>query len=44
MKTILAGFAGIVVLAVIANYALNSAGFSSQDKFSSDSVRLEDSY
>lgn len=44
MKTILTGFAGIVVLAFIAHYALNGAGFSSQSKFSGDSVRLDEAH
>ncbi len=41
MKAIITSFAAIIVLAVAANYALDQAGFSSQEKLSGNSVRLE---
>ena len=40
MKTMLIAFVSIVVIAVIADQALNAAGFSAADIFSLDSVRL----
>ena len=41
MKAMVAGFAAIIVLAVVADYALKQAGFSSQEKYSGNAVRLD---
>lgn len=41
MKAMLAGFAAIVLLSIAANYALQQAGFSAEEKFSGSSVRLD---
>jgi len=41
MKAMFVGFIAIVVIAVGAWYGLGQLGFSSQEQFSSDSVRLE---
>ena len=41
MKAILSGFAAIVILSVAAYYGLQQAGFSSEDVFSSENVRLD---
>ncbi len=41
MKAILSGFAAIVILSVAAYYGLQQAGFSSEDIFSSENVRLD---
>ena len=41
MKAMLAGFAAIIIISLLAFVGLNQAGFSSQDTFSSDSVRLD---
>ena len=38
----LIAFAAIVVIAVGANYTLNQAGFSSQDRTAGTAVRLDD--
>ncbi len=44
MKALVAGFAAVIVLAVVANYALKEAGFSSEEKFSGNSVRLDSAH
>lgn len=41
MKAILAGFAATIVIAIAANFGLAEIGFSAQDRYSSDSVRLD---
>jgi hypothetical protein len=41
MKAMIAGFAATVVIAVVAHFALQNAGFSAQDQSVSPSVRLE---
>ena len=41
MKAMLSGFAAMIVLGVGAWYALDEIGFSSADRFSSPSVRLD---
>ena len=41
MKAILTGVIAIALISVAAYYGLNGVGYSSQDKFSSDSVRVE---
>lgn len=41
MKTMLAAFAAIVIIAVAASFILGNAGFSSQERGSSASVRLD---
>ncbi len=41
MKAMFAGFAAMIVLGVGAWYALDYMGFSSAERFSSPSVRLE---
>ncbi|KIN70313.1 hypothetical protein Z945_3689 [Sulfitobacter noctilucae] len=42
MKAMLAALTAIVVIAVGSNLILNEAGFSSQDRGSGPSVRLDD--
>ncbi|MFU1477976.1 hypothetical protein ACM25N_09810 [Roseovarius sp. C7] len=41
MKAILTGFIAIALISVGAYYALNGVGYSSQEKFSGDNVRVE---
>ncbi len=41
MKAMLAGFAAIIVITVAAWYGLGQAGFSSQDVYSSQNVRID---
>ncbi len=41
MKAMLTAFVAIAVIAVGANMILSQAGFSAQDRVSSDSVRLD---
>ena len=41
MKAMLTGFATMIVIAVGAYYLLHQMGFSSQEVYSSDNVRLE---
>lgn len=41
MKAMLTGFAAIVVIGVVAYYALDRAGFSSEQVYSNDNVRLD---
>jgi hypothetical protein len=41
MKPMLSGFAAIVLIGVVAWYALGQAGFSSREVQSSESVRLD---
>ncbi len=40
MKAMLAGFVGIFVVAILVNLGLGQMGFSSSDRFSSESTRL----
>lgn len=40
MKTMLIAFVSIVVIAVVADFALNEAGFSAAERFSLKDVRL----
>ena len=42
MKAMYTAFLASAVIAIGAYYALNEAGFSSQDRMASDSVRLGD--
>jgi len=41
MRTILLAFAGVILIAIVADYALELAGFSSQEQYSSHNVRLD---
>ncbi|MEL7115880.1 MAG: hypothetical protein AAGP08_09855 [Pseudomonadota bacterium] len=41
MKAMFAGFAAMIVISIGAYYALGEAGFSSEDTFSNDNVRLD---
>ncbi|GLT11082.1 hypothetical protein PVW51_08325 [Sulfitobacter sp. PR48] len=41
MKVMFAGFAGIMVIGVVAYFGLHEMGFSSQDVYSSGNVRLD---
>ncbi|AHD08450.1 MULTISPECIES: hypothetical protein [Phaeobacter] len=41
MKAMLTGFAAIIVIAAGANFALDQAGFASQEVHSGPSVRLD---
>ena len=41
MKTMLAAFATALVIAVVAQVGLQNAGFTSAERFSADSVRLD---
>ncbi|WP_259996573.1 hypothetical protein [Sulfitobacter sp. S223] len=41
MKAMLMGFASIVVIAAVAYFGLHEMGFSSQDVYSGDNVRLD---
>ncbi|WP_272490877.1 hypothetical protein [Mesobacterium pallidum] len=41
MKAMFAGFAAMIVISVGAYYGLHEIGFSSQDRYSGDNVRLE---
>ncbi|WP_284438318.1 hypothetical protein [Thalassococcus arenae] len=41
MKAMWAGFAGVVVIAFAAHFALGEMGFSSQEVYSGANVRLE---
>ena len=41
MKSMLAGFAAVILLAVAAWYGLHELGFSAQDAYSGPNVRLE---
>ncbi len=43
MKAMLSGFAAMVIVAVGANIALNEIGFSSEERFSSPSTRIDSS-
>ena len=40
MKAMLAGFAAIAIIAVVASFALEQAGFSAADQATGDAVRL----
>ncbi len=40
MKAMLAGFTAIVVISLVAYYGLEQTGFSSEDVYSGDNVRL----
>ncbi|MGH1412558.1 MAG: hypothetical protein ACRBB0_03635 [Pelagimonas sp.] len=40
MKAMWAGFAATVIIAIAANFALAQIGFSSEDRYSGASVRL----
>ena len=40
MKAMLAGFAAIVAISVVAHFGLDRAGFSSEDVYSNENVRL----
>jgi len=42
MKAMLTAFAAIALIAVGANFILGNAGFSSEERSSSSSVRLDD--
>ena len=42
MKPMLTAFAAIVLIAIGANFLLGNAGFSSEDRLSGLSVRLDD--
>ena len=41
MKAMLAGFAAILIIAIASKVGLAQIGFSSQDRYSSDNVRLD---
>tara|TARA_R110002049_G_scaffold188402_2_gene356800 strand:- start:13491 stop:13616 length:126 start_codon:yes stop_codon:yes gene_type:complete len=41
MKAMLAGFVGIVVIGVVAYFGLHEMGFSAQQVYSSENVRLD---
>ncbi len=41
MKAMFAGFAAMIVISIGAYYALGQMGFSAQDRFSSEAVRLD---
>ena len=41
MKAMFAGFAAMIVISVGAYYGLHEIGFSSQERYSGDNVRLE---
>lgn len=41
MKAMWAGFAATIVIAIVANFGLAEIGFSAQDRYSGDSVRLD---
>lgn len=41
MKTMLLAFAAVIGIAFGADYALDHAGFSAEERLSSDSVRLD---
>lgn len=41
MKAMFAGFAAMALISIGAYFALDAAGFSSQEVYSSDSVRLD---
>lgn len=42
MKTMLIGFAAIILIALAASFGLNEIGFSSEERFSGNAVRLGD--
>lgn len=41
MRVMLTAFAATIVIAALADLALDQIGFSSQDRYSSESVRLD---
>ncbi len=41
MKAMMAGFAAIILIAIAASYSLEQTGFSAQEKFSGNAVRLD---
>lgn len=41
MKAMLAGFAAIIIIAIGSNLVLDNIGYSSQDRYSGASVRLD---
>lgn len=41
MKAMLTAFAAIILIAIGAFYALNEAGFSSEERLAGDAVRLD---
>lgn len=41
MKAMFAGFAAIVLIAVVADVGLDRLGFAAQDRLSGDAVRLD---
>lgn len=41
MKAMLTGFSAVILISVGAYFALGEMGFSSEDRFTSDAVRLE---
>ena len=41
MKAMLAGFAAIILITIVAKNGLAEIGYSSQERYSSDSVRLD---
>ncbi|MEX5727181.1 hypothetical protein Ga0609869_000534 [Rhodovulum iodosum] len=41
MRAMYLAFAATIVIGVVAHYALEQIGYSSQDRYSSDSVRLD---
>jgi hypothetical protein len=41
MKAMMAGFAAIVLIAVVASVVLKQTGFSAHEKFSGSAVRLD---
>ncbi len=41
MKSMLAGFAAVAVIGVVAYYGLHEIGFSSQEVYSGENVRLD---
>ncbi|ASM74555.1 MULTISPECIES: hypothetical protein [Roseobacteraceae] len=41
MKIMFAGFAGVIVIGVVAYFALHEMGFSSQEVYSGENVRLD---
>ncbi|WP_286196639.1 hypothetical protein [Tropicibacter sp. R15_0] len=40
MKAMWAGFAAVILIGIGANFALQEIGFSSEDRYSGESVRL----
>jgi len=41
MKVMLMGFSSIIIIALVAYFALHQMGFSSQEVYSGDNVRLD---